>query len=297
MAEVILRKFKCNKNRFPGPQPISIERVHFKILKSKKYVVSPKADGERNLLVIKDDVMALVNRAYEEKPIKLRCKKESKQGTILDVELIEGKILVFDAYQVNGQDVNMLPLNERLEHAEKFVKGVIKMTSDPIKIEMKPVFEMGDVEKAAAGKFEYETDGLIFTPVDEPIGWGTHETMFKWKPLKMNTIDFQVIPIRKQHDCMGYQEDGYDLCVQERGKLICEARLPLNYAPLSLIPILNHGAITPIIVECEYSEWYWKPIKFRPDKTYPNSRRTFYRTIVNLEEDIQWQEFRLLIKK
>jgi len=37
-----------------------------------------------------------------------------------------------------------------------------------------------------------EMDGLIFTPINEPIRIGTHETMFKWKPRNKNTIDFLV---------------------------------------------------------------------------------------------------------
>jgi len=35
-------------------------------------------------------------------------------------------------------------------------------------------------------------DGLVFTPVHEPIRIGTHETLFKWKEKDHNTIDFLV---------------------------------------------------------------------------------------------------------
>jgi mRNA guanylyltransferase len=36
---------------------------------------------------------------------------------------------------------------------------------------------------------------------------------------------------------------------------------------------------------------WWKPIKVRTDKTHPNNRRTFYRTLVNIKEDIKMSEF------
>jgi hypothetical protein len=40
-----------NKNYFPGPQPISIERKHFGILNRNTYVVCEKTDGIRHALL------------------------------------------------------------------------------------------------------------------------------------------------------------------------------------------------------------------------------------------------------
>ena len=50
------------------------------------------------------------------------------------------------------------------------------------------------------------------------------------------------------------------------------------------------------IVECMYmllgmNPLWWKPLKRRYDKTHPNNRRTFYRTIVNIKENIKMKEF------
>ena len=57
------------------------------------------------------------------------------------------------------------------------------------------------------------------------------------------------------------------------------------------IPWLRDG----MIVECEFMEndvpMWWRPIMERKDKTYPNNRRTFYRTIVNIREDIKMKDF------
>lgn len=284
---------------FPGPQPISIERRHFSLLEKGEYVVSPKADGQRYLLVVKDDVSVLINRAFEEEPISFRFKRDAKSGTILDVERVNnGKILVFDAYQVNGTVVKDLSLTERLSHAENVVKGILKTSKDKVRIEMKPVFPRKDVEKAIFGDFDYETDGLIFTPVKEPIRSGTHETMFKWKPKNKNTVDFKFVPSVKLHDCKGYFEKGFDQYVQDRGNLIMEGRLPISLAPKQFLDLMERGDREVVIMECEYIHDkenvsnYWRPIIHRKDKTFPNSRRTFQRTLVNIEEDIQWQEFK-----
>ena len=40
-----------SKDYFPGPQPISIERKHFPILKGAEYVVCEKTDGEMHMMV------------------------------------------------------------------------------------------------------------------------------------------------------------------------------------------------------------------------------------------------------
>jgi len=274
---------------FPAPQPISVERRHFGQLNSHPYVVSPKADGERFLLVALGDRSVLINRAFEETDIKFRFKKDAFEGTILDVEKIGKRILVFDAYQVNGEIIKNKDLDERLEMATSLVKSVLKTSKDPLKIEMKPVFERNELEKAIKTDFGYETDGLIFTPKDEPARVGTHETMFKWKPLEKNTVDFQVVPSIRE------MEYGYDLYVQERGKLLCEARVPQDLVEPHWKPIMDAGKDHCLILECEYIQGevnFWRPIGIRRDKTMPNARRTFQRTLVNIEEDIQWNEFK-----
>ena len=274
---------------FPGPQPISIERRHFGQLNGHPYVVSPKADGERFILVVLGSKSILINRAFEETEIKFRFKKDAYEGTILDVEKINNRILVFDAYQVNGVIVKDKYLDERLHQATMLVKGILKTARDPLKIEMKPVFERKDVDKVITKDFGYETDGLIFTPKDEPARLGTHETMFKWKPLEKNTVDFQVVPSIRE------MEYGYDLYVQERGKLICEARVPQDLVEPHWIPIMDAGKDHCLILECEYIQGepnFWRPVGIRRDKTMPNARRTFQRTLVNIEEDIQWNEFK-----
>jgi len=281
---------RTKPHMFPAPQPISIERQHFAQLNSHPYVVSPKADGERFLLVVLGSKSVLINRAFEETDIKFRFKKDAHEGTILDVERIGKRILVFDAYQVNGDVIKDRHLEERLHHATILVKGILKTSKDPFKIEMKPVFERKDLDKAIKTDFGYETDGLIFTPKDEPARIGTHETMFKWKPLERNTIDFQVVPSIR---AMVY---GYDLFVQERGKLLCEARVAHDLIDIHWRPIMDSGKDGVVILECEYIQGepkFWRPVGIRRDKTMPNARRTFQRTLVNIEEDIQWSEFQI----
>jgi len=132
-------------------------------------------------------------------------------------------------------------------------------------------------------------DGVVFTPVNEPVRIGTHETLFKWKPQEKNTVDFCM---KKGESFGGVDAKGkpvWKLYVQEKGKLFYESEFPLSTMNE---PWFEDNAI----VECMYITWengplWWKPLKRRYDKNYPNNRRTFYRTIVNIQENIQLKEF------
>ena len=55
-------------------------------------------------------------------------------------------------------------------------------------------------------------------------------------------------------------------------------------------PDLQDGTI----VECGYGALGWFVEKVRTDKTHANNRRTYFRTIVNIRENIQLGEFTTL---
>ena len=49
---------------------------------------------------------------------------------------------------MNGEIIKDVQLDERLDKAStSLVKGILKTSKDPIKIEMKPVFEREELEK------------------------------------------------------------------------------------------------------------------------------------------------------
>ncbi|AFC35069.1 hypothetical protein OtV6_161 [Ostreococcus tauri virus RT-2011] len=286
-----------SKDYFPGPQPISIERKHFPVLRGAEYVVCEKTDGERHMMVALmyegKPKCFFVNRAFDMIEVKINLNKKAYEGTILDGELYDNTLMVYDSVLVNGVLVAHQNLDERLAAAEEMMKFIIYMKSDKYRLKMKTFHMMRDF-----GVFmdEYlptvqqKIDGLVFTPVYEPIRLGTHETMFKWKPLEKNTVDFLMKrePTRETPGCKPGPL-AWRLYVQEKGKLYFESEIPLNR--ISDEPWFEDGAI----VECRYVTWeapmWWKPLKRRRDKTHPNNRRTFYRTIVNIKEDIQMKEF------
>lgn len=269
---------------FPGPQPISIERKHMPLLKNNDYVVCEKTDGVRNMVLIftfnGKKVSLMINRALEITEIKLKFPKTSFDGTLLDGELYEDKFMIYDIVVDKGKHVGHLNFLERLERMEKVIKSTISMKSDAIKLKLKKFHLMQDFKyfmKEYLPNVEQKVDGLVFTPINEPVKIGTHETLFKWKERDHNTIDFFV----------RYEYNDWRLHVQEKGKLIFESVLPHEKVPAWMED--------STIVECQYMvdniPMYWQPIKERKDKKHPNNRRTFYRTLVNIKEDIKIEEF------
>jgi hypothetical protein len=270
---------------FPGPQPVSIERRHFQVLKGGEYVVCEKSDGVRHVLVScfygDKKMCVLVNRAFDMTLVPLNLPRSAYQGTIFDGELVEKTFLVYDAVIVSGSTVKHLCLHKRLETAETVINGILKIKSDPVAIKLKKFFNLKHFKQFITEHLPTVTgpiDGLVFTPVNEHVKTGTHETMFKWKPRDNNTIDFQ---------CKRW-DNKWGLYVIEKGKLIFESELSFAKTP--------DWITEDCIVECqymcdEYPRW-WKPLGLRKDKTHPNNRRTFYRTLVNIKENIQIDEFK-----
>ena len=278
---------------FPGPQPISIERKHFENFLKKEYVVCEKTDGLRFVcMCIKysgKNLCLLVNRALDIYLLPLNMPRKSYSGTILDGEVaktLDGNwhYMVYDCIWANGADIRNKNLFERLEGADNTVKNIMKLGKDPITLKVKTFYKFTDFKnfyENVLPKINFNTDGLVFTPVEDSIKIGTHETMFKWKPRDKNTIDFQV---KKRSDSLG-------LYIQEKGTLFFQSILPLEEWSLN----------EDDIVECQYMvddpvPW-WKPVGVRTDKTYPNNRRTFFRTLKNISEDIQPCEFISVCKK
>jgi len=267
LLNFIQESWNSDGSRFPGPQPVSIERRHFPLLKRQPYFVCEKTDGVRHLLASTEDGVFLINRAFVIEPVKIRLPKD----TLLDGELVKTKagknlFVVHDAVRVKGENLMSQPLNYRLDAVRKVTRGIIKTAQAPFEIRVKTMYLWGSEPLPALDTYEYETDGLVLTPINEPIRMGTHETMFKWKPKEKITIDFEL-------------RNGRELWVQDRGVPYKEAELHTR----NMCPELPDGTI----VECGYGDLGFFVEKVRTDKTHANNRRTYFRTIINLREDIQ----------
>lgn len=253
-----------NRNVFPGPHPVSIERVHIPHIHTHRYMVCEKTDGVRYLLVClvfeSKKYGILVNRAMEMYTICAALPKD----TLLDGELIGTTFIAHDSLRVNGTRTAHLPLNERLEWASVATRGP---PCGGVRLKVKKMVPLCEFQKLYDDtKNDPHIDGYIFTPIDEPIRMETHETLFKWKPMKHITIDF-IVQGNKLH--------------------IWDSRHGFVF-------IQNSPVEKPdgTILECKREEHNgWVFVKERPDKVHPNNRRTYIRTLHNIKENIQPEEF------
>ena len=272
IMEKLNSAWNVEKFIFPGPQPISIERKHFKILKSNEYLIGHKNDGERFALCFtrhNDKPRCfLLNRKLEISCISLLVSKKFYEGSIFDCEVVDNTCLIFDCPLFAGKSLKNETFKERLSFCNSFIAGIKIRDSDVYNFRVKQF-----VERTKYKSLEKcdKTDGYIFVPVTKPVQTGTHNTYFKWKPLLQNTIDF---------------------CLTKEGKVFLQNSGKLSKTKITLVynPDLFNNTDS-LIVECEYIDFEkWKVLQVRNDKTIPNSLYTFKRTLVNIEEDIQFHE-------
>ena len=284
LREFIARAWGSNDpERFPGPQPISIERRHFPLLLKQPYLVCEKTDGVRQMLVCLEKRCFLIDRAFHLEEIRACVPSD----TIFDCERVDGLLLVYDAVMVKGESLLKKPLTERLAAAEKVIKSIIRMSKDQVTIRLKKMRPLAEVEHVLSASYPYETDGLIFTPINEPIRMGTHETMFKWKPRETITVDFLVRSTGDSIDRMGGKfETVYGMYIADRQRLVYIAHFN------TIAGYKDLETFEDKVVECSYGDKGWNLVKVRQDKTHPNNVRTYERTLVNIREDIKPQEFR-----
>ena len=189
-SPVFLKQFQNNlglKQLLPKVQALT--RYDYRnIYPLQNYYVTDKADGVRAIgicegskgFIVSDTLQTYDNTALE------------SNVTIVDAELVDNKLYIFDAVIVDGIDISQLGFEQRLLMLDKAAKELIKMG---IQAEIKPYIYISDTEiekdikKIYTRKRPYDIDGLIFVkPGDNFI----NTKSYKWKKIEDNTIDFLV---------------------------------------------------------------------------------------------------------
>lgn len=214
---------------FPGAQPVSFARNHFKELKDKDYYLCEKTDGIRCLLY-------LTSFVTEDGPLEAQFLVDRKNdyyyiprdqlhlpitgnlhgfhsGTLLDGELVRqtssngnSKLvyLIFDGLCLDGQSITNRQLDIRLGKIRAFVYDpwVAFAKAYPEDAQVQPFqLQLKKMEVPYAAemmfreilpKLPHGNDGLIFTCKSTPYTPGTDQHILKWKPPHENTIDFRL---------------------------------------------------------------------------------------------------------
>ena len=263
---------------FPGPQPISIERKHFSEFRKDSYHVGRKTDGERFALCLMKykplhedtavNISFILSRTLQIHLIRTKSTKGAHEGTIADCELIGNTLVMFDCVMASGSNMKSSPFSERLNACNSICSFI---QSPDITFEVKTFSMLKSMEQFVKVPCKHKSDGFVFVPEKKGIMQGTHSTMFKWKPLIQNTIDFGIL-------------NGKVYLQNNTNQVTVNVRIDLDDVKI------NDDSMT--IVECMYvGEKRWKGLHIRHDKHQPNGHYTYKKTLINIAEDIQESEF------
>ena len=264
-------------------QVLGLKKLNF-ILVKHEYSAVDKADGERLFFYLNGDNLYTIDLAYNVSKLSKNINKHHE--SVIDGELvtIKGKkvYLIFDCLMFEGKDIRNSFLKERLKYAEKIKKYLSTFYKD-YEFRLKKFYFEKDIYKASEKvlnfKYDYELDGVIYTPTNKPYNGEN----FKWKPSEFLTIDFvikDVMPkvtknnLRKVNLFVGIDSNrAYKLGLDvPRGKRY----FPVKFKPYNLNNIdcayVSSEFKTNTVVEFQYSKnnkpcFQWKPMRTRERKT------------------------------
>ena len=301
-------------------QPLDKETITPSILGN--YTVTDKADGERKLLYISDKgKLYFITTNMEVEFTGLISTNKKLFDSLLDGEhIIHNKkeeyinlYTSFDIYYINkkSQRENVFAttdpknLDNRLNMLNSFITelnmDIKSVTGNMPVFSIRPkVFYLGNktknifagcnniLQKHNDGLFEYETDGLIFTPSDFGVGGNaigesckpvktTWEHSFKWKPPEYNTVDFLIsikTDANNQHVISNIFKGGTDM--KSINQLVQYKTLVLRCG----FDETKHGFLNPCnnvlndeIPDKGEQDNYnrYKPVAFYPTNPYDNT--------------------------
>lgn len=256
-----------------------------------EYTVTEKADGERRLMFISSKGKCyFIDTNMNIQYIGAKTKKDTLFKTIIDGEYIkydkDSNLLLlyaaFDVYYIGNTDKRHYAFVDkksgkegRLHLLDKVVKKLEleyeSSSSDNIVKISRKMFYYNNIfedcktilDKTKHKLYDYNIDGLIFTPVKNPLPKSTNKAVweysFKWKPPEFNTIDFMVT-INEGEDVL-YQGDSI--------KRFKQLTLRCGFDPK------KHGYINPCATLLEGNiddnkdiEYGYKPFPFYPTEPY-----------------------------
>lgn len=289
------------------------------------YTITEKADGVRQLFYISNNgKIYFLDINLGVKFIGCITKNKKLFETIIDGEYVPydkagnhiNLYLMFDIYYLTGEDlmklnfynINSSPKGCRFDKLkavytnlidEKKMENIIKGKPLPINIRLKEFVDNREstiysecqqlLEKINNSYYEYEVDGIIFTPIDKNLVSGTWEHSFKWKPAHHNTIDFLISTTKdkdeKKDKIFTKFVEGTNSTSVNELQQYKEITLRVGFSQR------NHGFLNPIqtiitgdIPKKTYNYKNYYPVPFYP---YTN----------NISKDSEWHIANVPLKK
>lgn len=288
--------YKGPIDNFPGAQPVSMMSSNLSLLKPDRYMVSWKADGVRYMCLIEGKGKVFFTdrdfSIFQIEGLKFPSPKDYRNDHLVDT-LVDGEMvldedpsnpngktpryLIYDIICYGNDMIGLRDFDIRFKAIVDIVinprhkainEGLLDRSREPFGVRRKEFYHLSVTEKVIAMKTGHEHDGLIFQPIKEPYKSGTCQSILKWKPPHLNTIDFK-LHIRKFEQAGCITETFAFLFVQG-----CEqpwARIKINKTNREEMKEYDGK-----VVECECLDLRtnsWKIMRIRTDKSHPNHVR------------------------
>lgn len=220
LQEIVQSMCNWKKGGFPGAQPVSMDRQNIRLLHTKPYKVSWKADGTRYMMLILEAQEIYFfdrdNSCFKVDDLKFPSSKDLTKhikNTLVDGEMVIDKVkdkffpryLVYDIIRYESEDFSKKSFEDRLIAIKHYIvkprhaaieRGMLNRDNEPFSIRMKDFWHVTQAAALLGEKFarqlSHEPDGLIFQPKLEPYVGGRCDDILKWKPADMNSVDFQL---------------------------------------------------------------------------------------------------------
>lgn len=292
----------------PSPNPISLDLHTLSGIKPQNYLVAEKTDGVRYMFILlknpktKKNIALMMDRACRLYEVSVCAKSRYFEGSIFDGELVYdfdgGEQLayyIFDAVCIANNNIASLNLTERRRHinhvitideqvlqtgmyqekkqrAESLAQQgkIVPLFNnyEEIIFKAKDMFPLIDTKRVLSLKMNHKCDGLIFTPIEDPVRNNTHWNCFKWKmnhtlDLSMNLLKTEMSNKQDTRNNCGYKCKLY--FGDDRNLMTRVHKLPLRNACRGFLYHNNIESLKLINTGVEAVNEQCKTIYFIPD--------------------------------
>ena len=281
--------------RFPGPMPITVEHEHVTRIRYGGFMLTPKADGMRVMLVFlryflensRQRLCVILHRdgTCQLLQLSLNVQLNDNGGSVFDAELVQLKdnltvrLEIFDCYAYRGVTVTSSSLKRRLILVKQLIQQADQSSAENIHLSAKPYFSLsrehlddGEAFMTNAHNLDFATDGVVLVHEGPMRKCGATSDQFKLK--NNHTADLIVV--------YDDEDELYYLASLDESDDSYVTKQQLREFP--------EGSTVNSIVECEINVRdgivVFTPIHVRYDKHLPNSEHVIERTIQTIKDNI-----------